>query len=105
MPEKKADCYKCKWRRDIPGDAHSRCAHPILERIVLKEHFLVRMVIMMGFPASAFSGVDIMEAAGVKAEPHGVRNGWFNWPYNFDPVWLLECRLYEEVEEDGGEGE
>ena len=22
---KKPDCYKCKYREDIPGDAHSRC--------------------------------------------------------------------------------
>jgi len=21
----KPDCYKCKWRRAIPGDAHSSC--------------------------------------------------------------------------------
>ena len=102
MPKKKADCYKCKWRRDIPGDAHSRCAHPVLERLGLNNHFL-EMVGIMGIPASVFLGVDIMGVAGVTAVPHGIRNGWFNWPYNFDPVWLRECRLYEEVEEDGGE--
>jgi len=27
----------------------------------------------------------------LRANPHGVRMGWFAWPYNFDPVWLLEC--------------
>ena len=100
MPEKKADCYKCKWRRDIPGDAHSQCAHPILEDMGLNDP-LLKVFGMVGILDNAFLGVDIMGAVGVKAVPHGVRNGWFYWPYNFDPVWLLECRLYEEVEEDG----
>ena len=22
------NCYECKYRRSLPGDAHSRCAHP-----------------------------------------------------------------------------
>ena len=28
MSEIKFDCYQCKWRGDIPGDAHSCCNHP-----------------------------------------------------------------------------
>lgn len=29
--------------------------------------------------------------AKVKGHPHGIRRGWFLWPVNFDPVWLLSC--------------
>jgi hypothetical protein len=29
--------------------------------------------------------------------PHGVRNGWFLYPFNFDPVWKAKaCANYEE---------
>jgi hypothetical protein len=28
---------------------------------------------------------------GIQADRHGVRMGWFCWPDNFDPVWLLNC--------------
>ena len=55
---KKPDCYKCKYRREVPGDAHSRCA---------------------------------CATAKVKGDPHGIRSGWFLWPWNFDPVWLISC--------------
>jgi len=24
----KADCYKCKYKRSVPGNAHIRCAKP-----------------------------------------------------------------------------
>ena len=66
MPEQKTGeagkmcrkCYECKWRRSIPGDAHSRC---------------------------------ISDYASVKGHPQGIRGGWFHWPYNFDPTWLVEC--------------
>lgn len=29
--------------------------------------------------------------AKVSAVAHGVRNGWFMWPFNFDPRWLVSC--------------
>ena len=27
----------------------------------------------------------------IKLNLHGLRNGWANWPHNFDPVWLDAC--------------
>lgn len=27
----------------------------------------------------------------IRAVEHGVRNGWFVWPVNFDPTWLQNC--------------
>jgi hypothetical protein len=29
--------------------------------------------------------------AHVKGHPQGIRGGWFMWPVNFDPTWLMEC--------------
>lgn len=29
------------------------------------------------------------------ADYHGVAHGWFNWPWNFDPVWLVACEGFE----------
>lgn len=29
--------------------------------------------------------------ADVSGNMHGIRSGWFNWPWNFDPTWLTEC--------------
>lgn len=30
-------------------------------------------------------------ALQIRANFHGIRNGWFVWPVNFDPVWLESC--------------
>jgi hypothetical protein len=30
--------------------------------------------------------------------PHGICNGWFIWPINFDPVWLENCDGFESKE-------
>lgn len=31
--------------------------------------------------------------------PHGIRNGWFLYPFNFDPVWKEKiCSNYTETE-------
>ena len=77
MPSNKPNCYTCKYRRLIPGDRHSRC----------------------GYPGTATNVLDLYSSEnkltkrklGIKAEPEGVRGGWFVWPVNYDPVWLVNC--------------
>lgn len=59
----KPNCYDCKFRKDIPGDAHIGCLNT---------------------------------AAHVEGNPHGIRHGWFYWPWNFDPTWLVSCDGFAE---------
>ena len=70
----KPDCYKCKHRRSVPGSRHSACAHP-------------------------GNKTDMFEL-NIKGHPHGIRNGWFMWPVNFDPTWLLNCDGFEAKESE-----
>jgi hypothetical protein len=71
------DCYKCKHRRNIPGDCHSECNHP------------EAMTMMLG----SLLGKDVPNK--VQGKAHGISHGWFNWPFNFDPIWLEKCSLFE----------
>jgi len=60
------ECWTCKHRRAVPGNAHILCANPDQE---------------------------------MKGEMHGIVNGWFNYPWCFDPVWKTRlCNNYEEKE-------
>lgn len=63
----KPNCYKCKWRQDLPVDCHSQCKHPNLIEL----------------------------AKTIRGNAHGRRSGWFSWPFNFDPVWLEACGGFE----------
>lgn len=54
----KPDCYDCKGRGEVPGDAHSSCSQ---------------------------------RQARVEGHAVGIRGGWFHWPWNFDPTWLVSC--------------
>lgn len=36
----------------------------------------------------------------VKANPTGIRGGWFHYPFDFDPVWLEQCMGFEKMAED-----
>ncbi|MFI5304329.1 MAG: hypothetical protein ACHQYP_05970 [Nitrospiria bacterium] len=38
--------------------------------------------------------------ANVKGNAHGIKNGWFKWPYNFDPTWLISCDGFSNNPED-----
>jgi hypothetical protein len=36
--------------------------------------------------------------AHVVGSDKGKRMGWFNWPIDFDPVWLESCNGFEQKE-------
>lgn len=39
-------------------------------------------------------------AAKVEGNPIGVRRGWFAYPLNFDPTWLVSCDGFSDKKED-----
>ena len=38
--------------------------------------------------------------AKVEGHEQGKRRGWFMWPLNFDPTWLLECDGFSDDPKD-----
>lgn len=65
----KSDCYKCAYRRDVPGSAHTRCAFD-------------------------WQKSELSPPAGNEM---GIRRGWYLFPLNYDPVWMAEpCPAFSE---------
>ena len=85
---KKPDCYKCTHRGNVPGDAHSSCEHPKIKADPMGE-----LLAIMGVGAGLCSARDELN---IRADSHGVKQGWFIWPVNFDPIWLTNCDGFEE---------
>ena len=79
----KANCYKCKYRGTVPGDAHSRCNHP---KITQDSNAFGALMDMM-----AGNNIEAAKELEIEGDPHGIRSGWFMWPANFDPVWAVNC--------------
>ena len=50
-------CYSCAYKDEVPGSAHIRC------RLLWTTE------------------------RRPEGAPHGVRNGWFIFPLNYDPTW------------------
>ena len=85
-PKMCGKCYECQYRRDLPGDAHSRCAHPKVVEVEPNDN-------MFSLMAAAFKPemVVVGRELNIVADAHGVQSGWFTWPGNFDPTWLENC--------------
>ena len=86
-------CYQCKRRQGMAGTAHSCCKHPATDKAwddPLLEAFAIFASVGRAPPMEAIT------ALNVKANPIGVRRGWFNWPWNYDPTWLISCDGFEE---------
>ena len=94
MSEKKnrPNCYECVHRGTLPGSAHSSCKHPANAKAAenpMGEFFAIMAGVGRAPPIQADTGLNI------KGNAHGIKSGWFNWPYNFDPVWLDSCDGFE----------
>lgn len=81
------DCYTCQHRGEIPGDAHTRCCHPLVGGWD-RNPIAVMVETMQG------KYVEAARALNIQGNPVGIRKGWFAWPANFDPVWLDRCDGY-----------
>lgn len=84
----KPNCYECEYRGSIPGDVHSCCKHPANAELL--DNPLAQM---LGIIASVgrIAPVQAKTKLKVRGNPVGIKRGWFNWPMNFDPIWLEEC--------------
>lgn len=91
----KPNCYECKHRRDLAGDCHSRCAHPVNGSDDDVDPFSSMMAMFASIGRVDPVIGDTAKGLGVKGNEHGVRSGWFNWPFNFDPTWLESCNGFE----------
>lgn len=89
-------CYECIYRSDIPGDAHSRCKHPA----VGISNPLNELFSILGSVGRVPNNISAGPAQklNIKGNPTGIKNGWFNWPYNFDPTWLVNCDGFTQKE-------
>ena len=79
------ECYKCKHKGTVAGSCHSSCEHP-----KIGDHKFIHALAIMKLGAT-FVGEKDNGGFIVMGEAHGVTSGWFNWPIDFDPVWLTRC--------------
>ena len=88
----KPNCYDCIYRGTIPGDAHSRCNHP---KVKQDDNVLGALVEMLGG-----KNIESAKKLNIKGNPIGIRSGWFMWPANYDPTWLVNCDGFKAKEKD-----
>jgi len=87
---------RCVHQRGIPGDCHIECAYPIIkDNITELFSDVFRILDGRGGPRCTLNS--IMKQMGVRGDETGIKNGWFNWPFNFDPMWLICCAKFEEA--------
>lgn len=57
-------CYGCAYRREVPGSAHTRCVFDWMKH----DDAGARKIL-------------------TEANAHGIKKGWFTFPFNYDPIW------------------
>lgn len=77
-------CFGCAHRRPLARPSRSKCRHPLTARV----HAAPVAAIIERTGAAL--PVDII-GISVVGDPHAIEMGWFAWPINFDPLWLVSC--------------
>ncbi len=85
----KFDCFKCKHKNNLPGNTHICCKHPSTESA------LGALAGMLQILSGQMP--DEMNKLNIKGNEHGIKSGWFNWPIDFDPLWLENCDGFEDI--------
>lgn len=93
----KPNCYKCEYRGTVAGSCHSSCRHPAFKDV--QDDPLLNI---FGIFASVGRVPPIQikdKKIKIVGNTHGIKNGWFNHPFNFDPVWLEKCNGFKQKKE------
>jgi hypothetical protein len=68
--ETQKQCFNCAYKMKIPRDAHISCLF-----------------------AWGKAGLNMP-----RGNPHGVMQGWYQFPFSFDPIWMVgECPAFSTV--------
>lgn len=84
-------CYECKHRGTVVNSRHSSCCHP--EALKVEQSGELLFILMEGYVKN--SRVNQVTNIKVEAAEQGIKGGWFMWPWNFDPLWLISCSGFE----------
>lgn len=96
------NCYGCRYRGPAnSGSVHSKCEHPNIGD--LSQDSLLKLFSIFAsvdrVPSIMFSPkvLDSMEKLGITVDETGFKNNWVNWPFDFDPIWILTCEGFVEL--------
>lgn len=89
----KNNCYSCKFRGSVPGSAHSCCK--VISDNTSDKGKAFELEILLASHQVQMTDKTTNESL-VKLNEHGIKNRWANWPLDFDPIWVEECRFFLE---------
>jgi len=82
----KPNCYKCKHRRDIPGDTYSQCHHPAFRHLFTGRNYEWNVSITLLASARRILYISPeTDGIKIKCNSDAARKGHFCHPFNYDP--------------------
>lgn len=92
--KKKFDCWTCKYRDEVVGSAHICCKHPSLDKV--NDNVVMGLMSILASVQRVPPMIVNSKQLNIKGDEYGIKSGWFNFPFNFDPTWLKNCDGYME---------
>lgn len=87
------DCFSCIHKDFVPGSTHVICRHPFNDRIFKSRQ---GMIILLQLATKGFTVQLTPKELNLKLNSSGIKGGWCNYPFDFDPIWIENCDGFEE---------
>lgn len=82
-------CNKCKYNGGIVSGSSHHISCNLFKKLfddrALEAEWL--------FLAGKFD-ILIQGESAIKRNPYGIQNGWCDYPIQFDPCWIDDCKFY-----------
>ena len=87
------NCRFCRYSRLSRWSAHFRCEHPVTKKVPSGAGLLAAFSpTLISYEVRAAG-----KAIGLQANVNGMRRGFFNWPDDVDPAWLIRCNGFKVI--------
>ena len=88
------NCHECIYVSQVAGSAHKSCS--TLEKLSLDKNIILKIsfLLLSGKIELTYVNDEERRVPIIEIDEYGKKQGWANWPLDFDPVWVKKCGFF-----------
>ncbi len=93
-----SNCYRCKWKENVHGSFNVRCTHPLVPSEPDDSPLSMILASLLD-TQKVFDILSGRNPMGLKVDKYALEVEWFDFPNDFDAMYIIKCDCYDEKKE------
>lgn len=88
------NCHECIYVSQVAGSTHKSCS--TLEKLSLDKNIILEIsfLLLLGKIELTYVNDEEKRVPIIEIDEYGKKQGWANWPLDFDPIWVKKCGFF-----------